>query len=84
VFIKSDETICKKKITEKSRFFFQIFKIWTIFISTCFHNMFVDGLIITLSINDLSCNTMKKYIKTRVLGECVISKSQYYIAMGFD
>ena len=79
-----DKIICKKRIAEKSRPFFQIFKRWSIFISACFHYFFVDGLIIASSLNDLSCNTMKKYIENCILGECVISKSQYSIAMGFD
>jgi dTDP-glucose pyrophosphorylase len=73
-----------KIIAENNRTFSYIFQKRQSLKSICFHNVIVDGLIITSVMNNRSCNIMKTYIETYPVGRYVIHEHGYYIRAGFD
>jgi hypothetical protein len=50
----------------------------------CFHDAYVDGLIVAYLINKRSCRNMKKYTETCPVGRYVNYGPGYYIRAGFD
>jgi hypothetical protein len=79
-----DNAIFIKKFSENIPIFPFFFKQRPIFISACFHNGYVDGLITTTLMNKSRCNTMKTSPEKHPVGRYVNRKPGNYIRAGFD